>query len=321
MEAIKCELCGSNNLVKKDGVYVCQYCGTQYTIEEARNLLRTAEGGIDVSGSTVKVDNTGFVKKYLENARRAKAKEDWAEVEKDYNMVEQNDPSNIEAIFYSAYGKVMQSLVEVDIYKREAAFKPFINSISIVDDNFDFENIDDQIGLLKQMSDSIFAMTSSNYVYLTKKNGYGIKTYDDSSKTKALLKTVNLSFLESLNNIAVKIDKKSALSALIEIYELEIKHYESSNQSNRAADIKLLINELDKSRYASFSKEEKKRRKEANQKKRLEQERTAWLKRHAWQIAIPSILAIALFGYFLLFGTNGIAALFLTILGGTALPS
>ena len=81
MEAIKCELCGSNNLVKKDGVYVCQYCGTQCTIEEARNLLRTAEGGIDVSGSTVKVDNTGFVKKYLENARRAKAKEDWAEVE------------------------------------------------------------------------------------------------------------------------------------------------------------------------------------------------------------------------------------------------
>lgn len=241
MEAIKCELCGSNNLVKKDGVYVCQYCGTQCTIEEARNLLRTAEGGIDVSGSTVKVDNTGFVKKYLENARRAKAKEDWAEVEKYYNMVEQNDPSNIEAIFYSAYGKVMQSLVEVDIYKREAAFKPFINSIPIVDDNFDFENIDDQIGLLKQMSDSIFAMTSSNYVYLTKKNGYGIKTYDDSSKTKALLKTVNLSFLESLNNIAVKIDKKSALSALIEIYELEIKHYESSNQSNRAADIKLLV--------------------------------------------------------------------------------
>lgn len=260
MEAIKCELCGSNDLVKKDGVYVCQYCGTQYTIEEARNLLRTAEGGIDVSGSTVKVDNTGFVKKYLENARRAKAKakEDWAEVEKYYNMVEQNDPSNIEAIFYSAYGKVMQSLVEVDIYKREAAFKPFINSISIVDDNFDFEKIDDQIELLKQMSDSIFAMTSSNYVYLTKKNGYGIKTYDDSSKTKALLETVNLSFLESLNNIAEIIDGKSTVNALIEIYELEIKHYESANQSNRAADIKLLINELDKSRYTSFSKEEKK---------------------------------------------------------------
>ena len=139
-------------------------------------------------------------------------------------------------------------------------------------------------------------MTSSNYVYLTKKNGYGIKTYDDSSKTKALLETVNLSFLESLNNIAIIIDEKSTVNALIEIYELEIKHYESANQSNRAADIKLLINELDKSRYTSFSKEEKKRRKEASRKKHQEEKRAAWLKKHVWQIAIPSILAIALIG-------------------------
>ena len=36
MKAIQCELCGSNDLVKQNGVYVCQYCGTQYTIEEAK---------------------------------------------------------------------------------------------------------------------------------------------------------------------------------------------------------------------------------------------------------------------------------------------
>lgn len=59
-----------------------------------------------------------------------------------------------------------------------------------------------------------------------------------------------------------------------------------------------MINELDKSRYTSFSKEEKKRRKEANQKKCQEEKRTAWFKKHVWQIAIPSILAIALIGWF-----------------------
>ncbi|WP_337369229.1 hypothetical protein [Senegalimassilia faecalis] len=72
--------------------------------------------------STVKVDNSSYVERYLQNARRAKAKEDWAEVERYYNMVEQNEPTNIEAIFYSAYGKAMQSLVDSDPYKREAAF-------------------------------------------------------------------------------------------------------------------------------------------------------------------------------------------------------
>lgn len=54
-----------------------------------------------------------------------------------YNMVEQNDPHNIEAIFYSSYRKAKQSLVESDLYKREAAFKVLRNCVSIIDDNFD----------------------------------------------------------------------------------------------------------------------------------------------------------------------------------------
>ena len=37
-------------------------------------------------------------------------------------MVEANDPDNIEAIFYSAYGKAKSSLIENDIYKRYTVF-------------------------------------------------------------------------------------------------------------------------------------------------------------------------------------------------------
>ena len=39
MKAIVCEMCGSNDLIKRDGVYICQNCGTKYTVEEAKNLL------------------------------------------------------------------------------------------------------------------------------------------------------------------------------------------------------------------------------------------------------------------------------------------
>ncbi len=53
----------------------------------------------------VTVDNTSFVERSLENARRAKAKEDWEECEKYYNMVEQYEPTNIEAIFTPAMEK------------------------------------------------------------------------------------------------------------------------------------------------------------------------------------------------------------------------
>ncbi len=64
-----------------------------------------------------------FVERSLENARRAKAKEDWEECEKYYNMVEQYEPTNIEAIFYSSYGKARMALVDSDRFKREQKIK------------------------------------------------------------------------------------------------------------------------------------------------------------------------------------------------------
>ena len=137
MKQLTCEMCGSTELIKEGGFFVCQTCGCKYSVEEAKRMM--IEGTVDVQG-TVKVDNSAFVEKYLANARRAKQKEDWEETEKYYNMVEQNDPTNIEAIFYSSYGKAKRSLLESDIYKRQAAFKVLQNCVSIIDDNFNINN-------------------------------------------------------------------------------------------------------------------------------------------------------------------------------------
>lgn len=53
MKALVCEMCQSNDLIKQDGMYVCQHCGTKYSVEEAKKLM--VDGPVDVSGSTVKV--------------------------------------------------------------------------------------------------------------------------------------------------------------------------------------------------------------------------------------------------------------------------
>ena len=64
MKALICEMCGSNNVVKQYGLFVCQMCGAKYSVEEAKNM--TADGSVDVSGSTVKVDDsTGFQNLYI----------------------------------------------------------------------------------------------------------------------------------------------------------------------------------------------------------------------------------------------------------------
>jgi len=36
MNKMKCELCGSTDFMKEDGVFACQYCGTKYSPEEAK---------------------------------------------------------------------------------------------------------------------------------------------------------------------------------------------------------------------------------------------------------------------------------------------
>lgn len=62
MKTIVCEMCGNNNLIKQEGNYVCQSCGTKYTLEEAKNLL------VDVgeNDSNVSVDKSNQVSKYIE---------------------------------------------------------------------------------------------------------------------------------------------------------------------------------------------------------------------------------------------------------------
>ena len=35
----KCEICGESNLVKKDGLFVCESCGTKYTYEEVKKII------------------------------------------------------------------------------------------------------------------------------------------------------------------------------------------------------------------------------------------------------------------------------------------
>ena len=49
MKAIVCELCGSKDFIKQNGMYVCQHCGTKYDLEEAKKLM--IDGTVNVDGN------------------------------------------------------------------------------------------------------------------------------------------------------------------------------------------------------------------------------------------------------------------------------
>lgn len=100
MKQLTCEMCGSTDLMKQDGVFVCQSCGTKYSIEEAKKMM--VEGTVDVQG-TVKVDTSDELSNLYQLARRAKSENNVENAAKYYDMILVKEPTSWEAAFYSVY--------------------------------------------------------------------------------------------------------------------------------------------------------------------------------------------------------------------------
>ena len=210
MKQLACEMCGSHDLIKQDGVFVCQNCGMKYSVEEAKKMM--IEGTVEVQG-TVKVDNSSFVQKYLQNARRALVKQDWEEVEKYYNMVEQNSPDNMEAVFFSSYGKAMLSMTDSDYFKREQKFEVLNRSISVISDYYDTttENKEEAIKLISEYIDKMYEVS---YVYKKKNVDISIWGVINALSTEVgdkdwcvnLLDTTKKAFLNEIWQISRKHD-------------------------------------------------------------------------------------------------------------------
>ena len=49
MKALKCEVCGSNDIVKQGDYFICESCGVKYTVEDVRKIV--VEGAIRVDHS------------------------------------------------------------------------------------------------------------------------------------------------------------------------------------------------------------------------------------------------------------------------------
>ncbi len=67
MKRLTCEVCGSTDIMKENGIFVCQACGCKYSLEEARKMM--IEGTVEVTG-TVRVNHADDIKNYLALAEK-----------------------------------------------------------------------------------------------------------------------------------------------------------------------------------------------------------------------------------------------------------
>lgn len=108
MNELICEMCGSNNVIKDEGLFVCQSCGTKYSVEEAKKIMFGET--VEVEG-TVKIDHSPELANLYEVARRAKDTNNDDNAYEYYNQILVKDPKSWEAQFYVVYFKTRKTTI------------------------------------------------------------------------------------------------------------------------------------------------------------------------------------------------------------------
>lgn len=109
MKRLVCEMCGSTDLIKDGGVFVCQTCGCKYSVEEAKKMM--IEGTVEVQG-TVKVDRSAEISNILKNADTTYEDGNYKEAFYLYSQVISSEPDNEHAILFRAMSSAWQSSVK-----------------------------------------------------------------------------------------------------------------------------------------------------------------------------------------------------------------
>lgn len=155
MKSIICEMCGSNDLIKQDGVYVCQHCGTKYSIEEAKKLMVEVQGAVNVA-------NIGNIENYIVMAKSASDAGNNAEAEQYCNKAIEINTQSYEAWLIKGKAAGWQSTVAKIRFSE--AINCFNNAIKYApEDKIDEvkrEAVNEVRALLKALNN----LTCSNYI-------------------------------------------------------------------------------------------------------------------------------------------------------------
>ncbi len=177
MKAIKCEMCGGNQLVKADGFYTCQSCGTRYTTEEAQKLI--VEAHIDISGSTVKIDHDSEVEQSLRYAREARQRKDYASALRYYSQIAPYAHGNWEVSFYVLFCEAVTDMSNV-----ESSQSKVLSSLAgtFHDLRIGFDNNPDRALLEHNINTIMCDVVYAEQLFATAKKTYGLFAKDDVKK-------------------------------------------------------------------------------------------------------------------------------------------
>lgn len=146
MKKIVCELCDSTEFVKEGGMFICQGCGTKYTAEEAKSMMKEVEGGPAVVGVPVGNPNQQQLDNILLLASNAFSASNNEETENYCNRAIELDATCYKAWFLKA--KAIGWSSKLDNNRMEEAAHSFCQAI-------DFAPEEEKEDLKKQATEEL----------------------------------------------------------------------------------------------------------------------------------------------------------------------
>lgn len=150
MKQLVCEMCGSTDLIKEGGVFVCQSCGCKYSVEEAKKMM--VEG-------VVSVDKSDDARRFLDLARQARKASNNSKAEDYASQVLEIDTNNYEAWFIQGCAIGWQASIAKDRYQE--AFSCFNKMLEIITGLPINQVTPEMFELIKQLKSHIVEITSA----------------------------------------------------------------------------------------------------------------------------------------------------------------
>lgn len=153
MKELQCELCGSTDIIKQEGLFVCQSCNTKYSLEEAKKMFNNKQ-----PANTI--ESPELINLY--NLARTKLDSDnFTEAWKYYQRILLIDSKSWEALFYTIYCKSKIAQLKEFTLLQSILLKNYKNILISIRDEITDENKQKEI--IKDVTDKTIEMTDKFY--------------------------------------------------------------------------------------------------------------------------------------------------------------
>ena len=206
MKQLTCEMCGGTDLLKQDGVFVCQSCGMKYSVEEAKKMM--IEGTVEVQGA-VQVKNSAQLENLLNLAHTSFDSKNYAQAEEFCNQVIAMDALNYDA--WKLKGEAINYQINVENQRILEVYNCIMTSYRVLDDAGKEEHQEEILDSLRTC--------------LEGEIDFWLDQFENQRPTNAMLEKVKSTFIDCASKVITSFTELGYDEDEAEEYKSYIKAY------------------------------------------------------------------------------------------------